>query len=107
MLAKYQKHSTINISLPTFEVTMDPVRTSGLKGLWESIVGYCKREMYVCEGYVYNLEKRGQGYYIHDVWSLDEIFKVFCDKEESKIRLVFNGSHNITEIHDFKTGKVI
>lgn len=53
MLAKYQKHSHIVISLPTFSITMDPSGAGGLKGFWENIVGYCTRELYICEGFIY------------------------------------------------------
>lgn len=105
MLAKYQKHSHINVSLPTLPATMDPIGVGGLKGLWESIVGYCTRELYICEGFIYVLEKQNQGYFIHDLWSLDELFKVFNDNEDSKIRLVFNKNHKIIENVDFKTAK--
>lgn len=107
MLPKYQKGAHIGMSLPTYQVTMEPVGAGGFKGFWESIVGYCNRELYICEGFVYNLEKQGQGYYIHDLWHLDELFKVFCDKDEEKIRLVFHKSKSITETHDFNTPKLL
>jgi hypothetical protein len=107
MLPKYQALAHIAISLPTYSVTMQPSGAGGFKGLWESMVGYCKREIYVSEGFMYCLEKQAEGYYIHDVWQLDQLFKVFCDKEENSIRLVFHKSKSIVETHDLKTSKLL
>ena len=97
----YQSHQTISISLPTLEAKFPSEGNSGIKGLWEKVVGNCKRELYLNEGFIYVLEKRGSiGYYIHKVLPLDDIFKVFYDKETQKVRLVFV-TGTITETKDF------
>ena len=51
---------------------------------------------------MYVLERTGSvGYYVHHIWPLDDLFKVFYDLETAKVRLVFAVGH-ITETRDFE-----
>lgn len=54
-LPKYQKNSYLHLDLPTFCITIAPTLSKGLKGLWENIIGYGTRELYLNEGYGYVL----------------------------------------------------
>lgn len=45
--------------------------------------------MYIKNGFIYLLEKRKEGYYVQVVWDMQNLFKLFSDKEEHKLRLVF------------------
>lgn len=60
-----------------------------MKSIWESLVGYSKREILIEEGYIYVFEKTKDGYLTHSAFKLTDLFKIFVDFEESKIRLVF------------------
>lgn len=50
---------------------------------------------------MYVLERRGSiGYYVHKIWPLDDIFKIFYDLETNQLRIVFTVGH-LTESKDF------
>lgn len=51
----YQTSQTISISLPTISAKFPSEGGQGLKSLWESFVGHCKREIYINEGFIYVL----------------------------------------------------
>lgn len=53
------------------------------------MVGYVAVELYVRNGHVYVLERRKLGFYVMDVWRVEDLFKIFSDREESRLRLVF------------------
>lgn len=104
MLPKYQKNAHLVMNLPTFQVSVEPGDIKGVKSLWENIVGYSNRELYVCEGFMYLLQKQGQEYIVADLWSMEDLFKVFYDHEDNKVRLVLRKGH-ICENQDFKPSK--
>ena len=68
---------------------LDEERSGGWKSIWESFVGYVKREICIEEGYIYIFENTKQGYMTHGAYKISSLFKIFVDSEESKIRLVF------------------
>ena len=53
MLPKYAKHANINVVLNTFEVKMSPGDSSGFRKLWDSVIGYSRRELYISDGFIY------------------------------------------------------
>ena len=84
------KGALVNSHMQTFAVKVfDDVASGGFKKFWESLVGYSKREVAITEGYMYILESRKDGLFLHQVLNLTKLFKIFIDPEEDKIRLVF------------------
>lgn len=73
---------------------------------WESIVGYVKREIFVNDGFIYLVELKNDGYFVHARWEVERIFKIFLDHEDSKIRLVFKGDHKNLITKDFQVSSV-
>lgn len=49
------------------------------KGLWESLVGYCKREMAVQDGHVYFMQRQKNMLIMSSMVRLSDLFKVFVD----------------------------
>lgn len=82
-------------------------RSKGLWGIWESIVGYVKREMVIDEGYIYLLKRENNFLQAVGHWRLVDLFKVFVDPEDSELRLVvqMEGSHQLV-IRDFKSDQL-
>lgn len=92
---KYKEASIVHDHVDTFEVkALDEERSGGWKSIWESFVGYVKREMCIEEGYIYIFENTKSGYMTHGAYRISHLFKVFVDPEESKIRLVFRSGGN-------------
>jgi hypothetical protein len=61
----YFKGALINAHMLTFATKIfDQASSGGLKKLWESLVGYSKREVSVAEGYLYVMERRKEGLYL-------------------------------------------
>ena len=69
--------------------------SSGFKRLWETVVGYVKRQITFAEGYFYIFQRRNDGLYVCNSWKLVNLFKIFIDDEESKIRFVFTDDEKI------------
>jgi hypothetical protein len=44
--------------------------------------------MLVTQGYIYLLVRQGQGLVVSAHWRLVDVFKIFVDYEENKLRLV-------------------
>ena len=87
---KYKEASIVHDHVDTFEVkALDEEKSRGWKSIWESVVGYVKREVCVEEGYIYIFENTKQGYMTHGAYQLANLFKIFVDPEDSKVRLVF------------------
>jgi hypothetical protein len=88
------------LGVKTFEVKFYDEQSELSKGvpayklLWKSVVGYAKVELYIKNGYVYLLEARKEGLYLHAIWDLQHLFKVFSDRDESKVRLIFRITEN-------------
>lgn len=59
------------------------------------MVGYVKRETAFSEGYFYIFERRNDGLLVSNSWKLNQLFKIFIDEEESKIRFVFTEDERI------------
>ena len=63
-----------------FEVkAYDEEKSGGLKKIWESLVGYVKREIFIVNGYLYLFQPIADGYMTQGAWKLSEIFKIFVD----------------------------
>lgn len=80
---KYKCASYTNAHInETFEVrAYDEEKSGGFKSIWESIVGYVKREVCIENGYIYVFEKTKDGYLTHAAMRLGDLFKIFCDPE--------------------------
>jgi hypothetical protein len=74
-------------------------KSSGFKKLWESIVGYSKREIMVQDGHIYILERKGNALFVESLVPLSQLFKLFVDPEDETLRLVLRGEgqdlHNL------------
>ena len=76
-------------STATFKVKcFNDEHSSGLKRIWEALVGYANRELYISQGYIYLLERQKAGLAVVSLWKLVDLFKIFVDYEDSKLRLV-------------------
>ena len=60
----------------------------------------------MCEGFIYLLHKETKDYHVDDLWSLEDLFKVFYDHEDGKVRLVLRKGP-IVENRDFKPNRPI
>jgi len=45
--------------------------------------------MYIKNGFIYLLERRKEGFCVRTIWNIENLFKVFSDRDEGKLRLVF------------------
>lgn len=57
----------------------DEEKSGGMKSLWESLVGYTKREICIEEGYIYVFEKIKEGFMTHAAYKISDLFKLFVD----------------------------
>ena len=81
-----------------------------MKSLWESIIGYVKRHLVISNNYIYLLRKVGDGYMIQSSWKMDELFKIFIDPEDEKLRLIFRsmeGKKLITKNFEYDSSEQI
>jgi hypothetical protein len=94
---KYKCGSIVKEISNAIEVKLyDEEKSGGLKSLWESVVGYTKRDMCMEDGYIYIFSRVKEGFFVNSVLRMDKLFKIFVDGEESKIRLVFhNGKEHL------------
>lgn len=90
--------SPVPVELNTHTVKLYDQESKGLRKLWEAIVGYSKREMLVQDGHIFLLEKRGNGQVVQNAIPLWELFKLFVDPEDEKIRLVLNSENRLINI---------
>lgn len=80
---KYRCASYLKGHIDSFEVkAFDEEKSGGMmKSIWESLVGYVKREILIEDGYIYIFEKTKEGYLTHSAIKLTELFKIFVDFE--------------------------
>lgn len=78
----YDEQSELSKGIPTYKL------------LWKSVVGYVKTELYIKNGFVYLLERKKEGFYVHSIWDMQHLFKLFSDREEHLIRLIFRTLEN-------------
>lgn len=77
---KYKCASIVQQHVDTFEVkAYDEIKSGGLRSIWETVVGYVKRQICIQEGYVYVFQKISQGYMTHAALKLGHLFKIFVD----------------------------
>ena len=61
----YFKGALINAHMITFATKIfDQPSSGGFKKLWESLLGYSKREVSLAEGYAYVMERRKEGLFL-------------------------------------------
>jgi hypothetical protein len=63
--------------------------------------------MVVEQGYIYLLVRQGQGLVVSSHWRLVDVFKIFLDYEENKLRLVLRedgGEH--LQMKDYESGQI-
>ena len=74
----YSKGDLIEKQMPTFGVKVNDEQTSaGLRGWWETIVGYSLREIYLEDGHLYILEKVSGGLLVKGSYKLNNLVKIF------------------------------
>ena len=87
----YEKGSVIDKEMKTFSVkAYNEEKSEGLKMIWESMVGYTKRELLIEDGFLYLFERMKNGLFSHGIEKITDLLKVFKD-EENMIRFVFRG----------------
>ena len=76
-------------SIAPLDINTLPVRclsqeelSAGLKGFWESLVGYASREMVIDQGFIYVFARQKEGLQCIALWRLVDVFKVFVDLED-------------------------
>lgn len=81
--------------------------SGGLRGLWEAVVGYSSREMLVEQGFIYLLTRQGQSLAVTAHWRLVDVFKIFLDYEESRLRLVLReGGGEQLQMKDYESAEI-
>ena len=64
----YDEQSELSKGVPSYKL------------LWKSVVGYAKTELYVKNGFIYLLESKKEGFFVHSIWDLLDLFKLFSDR---------------------------
>ena len=59
-------------------------------------VGYSSRELLTDKGYLYLLAPEKEGLRVLTHWKLTDLFKVFVDSEESRLRLILKSGEQLT-----------
>ena len=91
-------NGVVNHAVNTHPVKILNQKSSGFKKIWDSLLGYCKREIMLYEGYIYFLERKGKELKLASCIPLASLFKIFVDPEDEKIRLVTNVDNHLTNI---------
>ena len=68
----------------------DEETNGGLSRLWESVVGYTKKDILIEGGFLYVFCRNKDHLSCHGSYELSKLLKVFVDTEKGSIRLVFN-----------------
>lgn len=71
----------MNCELPTIEVKVRLEDAPNSKGLWESLLGYARRDVLILNGYIYLLEKCSSGSFVEAIWPLTGLFRLYYDSE--------------------------
>ena len=60
--------------------------------------------MLIKDGFIYILENVKESHLVHSVWEIAKLFKIFIEKDNSKMRLVFKQENSQKLISkDFKS----
>jgi hypothetical protein len=79
---QYKVHEGLPANTQTFHVkSFNDEYSPGFKRIWETLVGYTNKELYVNQGYIYVLERQKYGLVVVSSMKLVNLFKIFVDYE--------------------------